>query len=92
MYIASLFSILCGISFLAEAVHCSIIISNDDNVDGYHWLVLILSVIGTLLLTLGAVAIHDSKNPTALDVYQGKTILEVTYQGNVPVDSAVVFK
>lgn len=30
--------------------------------------------------------------PTALDVYQGKTILEVTYQGEVPVDSAVVFK
>lgn len=30
--------------------------------------------------------------PTALDVYQGKTILEVTYQGDVPVDSAVVFK
>jgi len=30
--------------------------------------------------------------PTALDVYQGKTELKITYEGNVPVDSVVIFK
>lgn len=29
---------------------------------------------------------------TALDVYQGKTTLEITYRDSVPVDSVVVFK
>ena len=30
--------------------------------------------------------------PTALDVYQGKTTLEITYKDSIPVDSVVVFK
>ena len=30
--------------------------------------------------------------PTAMDVYQGKTTLEITYKDGVPVDSVVVFK
>ena len=30
--------------------------------------------------------------PTTLDVYQGKTTLEITYKDSIPVDSVVVFK
>lgn len=30
--------------------------------------------------------------PTAMDVYQGKTTLEITYKDGVPVDSTVVWK
>lgn len=30
--------------------------------------------------------------PTALDVYKGKTALEITYRDSIPVDSTVVFK
>ena len=30
--------------------------------------------------------------PTPMDVYQGKTTLEITYKDGVPVDSVVVFK
>lgn len=30
--------------------------------------------------------------PTAIDVYQGKTTLEIIYKDGVPVDSVVVFK
>ena len=30
--------------------------------------------------------------PTALDVYRGKTILEITYRDSVAVDSVVVYK
>lgn len=32
------------------------------------------------------------KQPTALDVYKGKTELQITYKGTVPIDSIVVFK
>lgn len=30
--------------------------------------------------------------PPAIDVYRGKTTLEITYKDGVPVDSVVVFK
>lgn len=30
--------------------------------------------------------------PTALDVYQGKTTLEITYKDSIPIDTIVVFK
>ena len=36
------------------------------------------------------VGIH--KNPTAIDVYKGKTTLEITYKDGIPIDSIVVFK
>ena len=36
---------------------------------------------------------HENRNiPTAMDVYQGKTTLEITYRDSIPVDSVVVFK
>ena len=34
----------------------------------------------------------NKSEPTALDVYQNKTTLEITYRDNIPVDSIVVFK
>lgn len=44
-------------------------------------------------LLAGTLTNYNSKNyPTALDVYQGKTTLEITYRDSVPVDSVVVFK
>lgn len=54
----------------------------------------VLISIGILLVFVGIVGIVSilSKNPTALDVYQGKTTLEITYQDSIPVDSVVVFK
>lgn len=36
--------------------------------------------------------IIDNKNPTAMDVYQGKTTLEYKVVDSVRVDSVVVFK
>ena len=36
--------------------------------------------------------IGTANKPTAMDVYQGKTTLEITYKNDVPVDSVVVFK
>ena len=56
-------------------------------------------VFSAFLLTISAIILaasilyDDNKNiPTALDVYQGKTTLEITYRDSIPVDSVVVFK
>lgn len=37
-------------------------------------------------------AIDKETNPTAIDVYRGKTTLEVTYKDGVPIDTVVLFK
>lgn len=51
------------------------------------------------LLTISAIILvasfssHKNRNtPTSLDVYEGKTTLEITYRDSIPVDSVVVFK
>jgi hypothetical protein len=36
--------------------------------------------------------INSDSQPTAMDVYQGKTTLEITYRDSIPVDSIVVWK
>lgn len=52
----------------------------------------LISSIGVVLLTLLGHMIWLSKEPTALDVYRGKTTLEITYRDSVAVDSVVVYK
>lgn len=49
---------------------------------------------GTLILCITSLIAIEEKNntPTALDVYQGNTTLEITYRDSIPVDSVVVFK
>ena len=38
------------------------------------------------------VCLTECNTPTALDVYRGKTTLEITYRDSVAVDSVVVYK
>lgn len=49
-------------------------------------------VVGLCLAFMVAVTANSDKRPTALDVYEGKTTLQITYRDSVPVDSIVVFK
>ena len=51
------------------------------------------SIVLSLWVLVGYVAwLNDSNTPTALDVYRGKTTLEITYRDSVAVDSVVVYK
>ena len=50
---------------------------------------------GTMLVILNLVTLIDEikpEKPTALDVYRGKTILQITYKDSVALDSVVVWK
>ena len=54
-----------------------------------------LMSIGTITGMTGAAghqAELDKATPTALDVYRGKTTLEITYRDSVAIDSTVVYK
>ena len=50
------------------------------------------ALVGTILVAAGGMSFVLGDRPTAMDVYQGKTTLKVTYKNGVPVDSVVVFK
>mgnify|MGYP006908834759 CR=1 FL=1 len=44
------------------------------------------------LALYGIIGIININEPTAMDVYKGKTTLEITYKEGVAIDSVVVFK
>ncbi len=51
--------------------------------------------LGTILVCVGMLIMikcFETNNPSAMDVYQGKTTLEITYKDGVAIDSVVVFK
>lgn len=46
-----------------------------------------------VIITFAAYLTYENRKiPTAIDVYQGKTTIEITYRDTIPVDSIVVFK
>jgi hypothetical protein len=55
-------------------------------------LAFILGLIGAYLLSGGIMLYGQRDKPTAMDVYQGKTTLKVSYKDGILVDSVVVFK
>lgn len=52
----------------------------------------LLSILGIWIMSGAIMAMSINKRPSAMDVYQGKTTLEITYKNNIPVDSVVIFK
>lgn len=50
------------------------------------------SVSSVLLIIVGTSCIYTCKNPSAIDVYRGKTTLQVIYKNNMPIDTTVIYK
>ena len=54
------------------------------------------NVVSTTNVLFGIISficvVYIANQPTALNVYEGKTELEITYKGKIPVDSVVVYK
>jgi len=74
-----------GIGILFVGVFINLIVSDEH--PGVYF--------GTMLVFVGAVlmtAFRYETIPSAIDVYQGKTTLEITYKDGVAIDSVVVFK
>lgn len=61
---------------------------NECKNEFFAWLSTIAIGAATCLLLEG----KKNKCPEAIDVYRGKTTLKITYEGNVPIDTVVVFK
>lgn len=70
---------------LSICLGMAIIYASDEKIG------VIISYVGFifgLFLIIG----YINSRPKAIDVYKGKTELRITYEGNIPVDSEVVFK
>ena len=83
--------ILCIILLILSILALALIIWCEQKVDtepSLVWLTIMFSclALGSLL------SLINYNEPTALDVYRGKTILEITYRDSVAVDSVVVYK
>lgn len=51
------------------------------------------AIIGVIILLFAyQIDTKQITKPTALDVYRGKTTLEITYRDSVAIDSVVVYK
>jgi hypothetical protein len=61
-----------------------------DNKDERFFSAILLTIFGIIFIVLLS-SYADRNTPTALDVYQGKTTLEITYRDSIPVDTIVVF-
>ena len=55
--------------------------------EGFGW-----GLVGGAIACLCLIKAYNINEPTALDVYRGKTTLEITYRDSVAIDSTVVYK
>lgn len=62
-----------------------------DNKDVRLFSALLLTIVAIIFAVLLSLD-ENGNTPTALEVYQEKTTLEITYKDSVPIDSVVVWK
>ena len=74
--------------FILQFVLCLFFIEVDSKLENK----IFLGVIFLLNLSIYIMFIDYLTKPSAIDVYKGRTTLEITYRDNVPVDSVVVWK
>lgn len=82
-WVIIVFLILCAIFYVWN------IFTNDKD---YRFISALLLIISVVILVILVVSYGNRNTPTAMDVYQGKTTLEITYRDSILVDSVVVFK
>ena len=81
--------IILGLIFIIIGSALIALLIMSEQTDG---LTIIGSVSSVLLIIGGASCIYTCKNPSAIDVYRGKTTLQITYKGNIPTDTIVIYK
>ena len=60
-----------------------------ERYDDIGWTIALTLIIAGIL---NIIIHHATEAPSALDVYKGKTVLKITYEDKVPVDTVVIYK
>lgn len=85
-------AIIVGILILALMILGECI---SNRCDGSFYVGVFMGIVITILFVMEICLVHEiieKPKPTAMDVYQNKTTLEITYKDGAPVDSVVVWK
>ena len=93
-WILSITAILCGIMLMWHGL-------KEESVGYLLWGLLI--VLANLYIIFSGIQKDEKRKeakqeevqrtiPTALDVYRGRTTLQITYKDSIPIDTVVVFK
>lgn len=72
-----------------------VIIAVDNNGDAKFDVGVFFGIVSSILIIVEVdllSSILEDPKPTAMDVYRGKTTLEITYKDSVAIDSVVVWK
>lgn len=85
-----IFYLLSNLVFIFASICIYKTIEEDYKLDKiFMWIFIMLLLIVSRLLLIIAI---NLQRPSAMDVYKGKTTLEITYREGIPIDSVVVFK
>lgn len=71
-------------------VSCILASSSNSNISNIGLEICKFSIAGLFFYSL--IGIINLNEPSAMDVYQGKTTIEITYRDGIAIDSVVVFK
>ena len=82
-----------GVITVLVVLNVILVIWNISENDKYcRFISISLLMIAVIILDSLVLSYKNRNTPTAMDVYQGKTILEITYRDKVPIDTIIVFK
>ena len=84
--------ILVGLIMLCIIFIVVAVVTDSHTLGQYAAKGLLISVVGFIVTGIILTIYTPNHEPTALDVYRGKTTLEITYRDSVAIDSTVVYK
>lgn len=86
--LVNIMELILAILFILIVLALILIYCDKDNAEIYGLAIALLTFFfATCLATY-----NEQNTPTAIDVYNGKTTLEITYRDGVAIDTVVVFK
>ena len=88
----TLLVILMALMMLCLILFVVAIIGDFHTLGQYAFIGLLISFVGFVVIGVTIGICTPNYEPTALDVYRGKTTLEITYRDSVAIDSTVVYK
>lgn len=87
-----LLAILMALMMLCLILIVVAVIIDSSTLGRYAATGLLISFVGFVVIGVTIGVFTPNYEPTALDVYRGKTTLEIIYRDSVAIDSTVVYK
>lgn len=81
--------LIIGMLYIAVGLLIILTYLSLERYDNIGWTIALTLIIAGIL---NIIIYHATEAPSALDVYKCKTVLKITYEDKVPVDTVVIYK